>query len=187
MTFSLSPLSLSRFFLALNVLLLACSPALNWREFNSVEGRFSTVFPGKPKVSTREITLGAVRVSMSMTAAGQGSTLFAVNTAVLPAGSENEAMSLLQHALLTNTGMQLLPQTSSVTVASLPAAVSARARHHVSLRAHRGVAASDTGPTQLSAHLLLVENRVYQIVAFGDARLAQDDLETFFGAFKLAP
>lgn len=170
----------------LALFLLACSPALNWREFVSVDGRFSAVFPGKPQVSAREISLGNARLPMSMTVGGQGAALFAVGVATLPAGLEQEALSLLQQALLANTGMKLLPQESAP--AALPAAVVMRARQRVAFRAMRaqGDAANGTGPTQLSAHLLLVENRAYQIVALGDAQLAPHDLETFFGAFKLA-
>lgn len=175
---------LSRWIFVLSVVLLACSPALNWREFVSAEGRFSAVFPGKPQVSTREIALGSTRVPMSMAAAGQGAALFAVGMATLPPGIEQEVLALLQQALLANTGMKLLPQQSAP--AALPAAVTARARQHVALRAQREVT-TGAGPSQLSAHLLLVENRAYQIVALGDAQLRQDDLDTFFGAFKLAP
>lgn len=172
--------------LAFTALLLACSPALNWREFVSAEGQFSAVFPGKPKVSTREVFFGNTRVPMSMSVAGQGPALFAVGVATLPAGFEPEVLPLLQQALLTNTGMQLMVQESAP--AALPAAVVARARQHVALRAQRDTTAgTDTGPTQLSAHLLIVDHRAYQIVALGDAQLKPDDLETFFGAFKLTP
>ena len=171
------------------LLACACSPALNWREVSSADGQFAALFPGKPQVSVREIPYEQGRIRMSMSAAGQGATLFAVGVAQLPPGSAAQALSYFEQALLTNTHMK------TVTSPPLPALrpeVLARARSARALRARleTGLKAGPTQaaqPTQLVAHLLLVEDRLYQIVALGDDHLADTDLETFFGAFKLLP
>lgn len=174
--------------LAVASLLLACAPTLNWRELVVPEGRFSAVFPGKPQQSVREIPFGSTRMRMSMSAAGQGATLFAVGVAPVPPGAGPELLTQLEQALLANVRMApASPMLDAPPPPPLSREVQARARAARALRALAPTRVGTAEPTQLVAHLLWVDDRVYQIVALSDAHLAETELETFFGAFKLLP
>ncbi|SFC60430.1 hypothetical protein [Massilia yuzhufengensis] len=85
--------------------LAACSPAYNWRDYNSPDGAFRVLFPAKPATHTRDIDLGGIRVAMTMTAAEVEGTTFAVGTAVAPDAAMAQAtLPAMRQALLRNIG-----------------------------------------------------------------------------------
>ena len=172
--------------------LAACKPSLDWRETKSADGKFAAVFPGKPAVSTREIAFGTGRITMTMTSAGKGPTLFGVGVAKLPpdavasAEAVEATVARFRDALLVNSGTMLFSADGALP---LSADARASARGAVSLRARRHPAtdAKQPGIVQLAAQFFVVDDRLYQVAALGDADLAAADLETFFTSFKLIP
>lgn len=172
--------------------LAACSPSLDWRETKSADGKFAAVFPGKPKVSTREIPFGAARITMTMTSAGKGPTLFGVGVARLPADAiaspeaTEAAVTRFRDALLVNSGTTLFSVDTAMPLAAETRAT-ARAVMSVRARRHPAAEAKQGGIAQLAAHFFVVDDRLYQVAALGDADLTATDLETFFTSFKLIP
>ncbi len=170
----------------------ACSPTLNWRQFNSPEGKFSALFPGKPQVSTREVFFKGMRIPMTMTAAGKGPTLFAVGVALLPpeAWATPEAMTdtvtQFRTALLNNSGTALFSLDGPVPPLAPEVKTVAHAQMAVRAQRHPSTDAKVPGVARLVAYFFVVEGRLYQLAALGDADLTDTDLENFFGAFKLA-
>src|SRR5262245_2512071 len=104
-----------RFALAI-ALLAACSAKFDWREVRSSGDAYALSLPGKPLIVTRDIELplatGPRTVSMTMTSAGVGPTLFAVGVARLPEGVPQDAaavqasMAFFRDGLLRNIGSQ---------------------------------------------------------------------------------
>jgi hypothetical protein len=95
--------------------LLACSPKFDWREVRSPADAYAVSLPGKPQVVTRDVELplaaGPHKVSMTMTSAGVGPTMFAVGVAHLPAGVPQDtaavqaSMAFFRDGLLRNIGV----------------------------------------------------------------------------------
>ena len=54
---------------ALGLLLAACSPKYNWRDYASPDAPYRVMFPAKPATFTRTIDLDGMQVAMTMTAA----------------------------------------------------------------------------------------------------------------------
>lgn len=172
--------------------LVACSPSLDWRETTSAEGKFAAAFPGKPQVSTREIPFGGARVSMTMTSAGKGPTLFGVGVAKLPAAAIaspdaiEATVNQFRDALLVNSGTMLFTVDDALPLAA-QARTSARGVTSVRAQRHPAATAKKGSIAQLAAHFFVVEDRLYQVAALADADLGATDLETFFTSFKLIP
>src|SRR5262249_58151999 len=70
------------------VVLAACSPELDWREFTSAEGRDTVMLPARPTRETRELVLAGTRVRMQMVTAQVSGTAFAVAYADLPSAAD---------------------------------------------------------------------------------------------------
>ena len=174
--------------------LAGCKPSLDWRETQSTDGKFAAVFPGKPKVETRQIPFGATKIPMTMTAAGKGPTLFAVGVARLPADAiatpeaTEATVARFRDALLVNARTTIFSLDNPPP--ALPAEVRNAARGLLALRAsrHPQMAATETDRVQqVAAQFFVIEDRLYQVAALGDADLTSADLETFFTSFKLLP
>ena len=174
-------------------LLTACSPKLDWREVASPEGKFSAVFPGKPQISTRDIPFRGQRIPMTITAAGKGPTLFAVGVAQLPPEAVAtpqalaDAVTQFRTALLSNSGTALFSLDESVPALSAEVKATAHALMAVRAQRHPSTDPKVPGVARLAAYFFVVDGRMYQLAALGDADLADIDLETFFSAFKLTP
>src|SRR5206468_1898405 len=66
------------------LLLGACNPTYNWRDYASPDAPYRVMFPAKPASFTRTIDLDGMQVSMTMTAAEVDGTTFAVGSAEAP-------------------------------------------------------------------------------------------------------
>ena len=70
--------------LASSLLLAACNPTYNWRDYSSPDAPWRIMFPAKPATHTRSVDLNGMRVDMTMTAAEVEGVTFAVGTGVAP-------------------------------------------------------------------------------------------------------
>jgi hypothetical protein len=175
--------------------LLACSPKFDWREVRSPADAYAVSLPGKPQVVTRDVELplaaGPHKVSMTMTSAGVGPTMFAVGVAHLPAGVPQDtaavqaSMAFFRDGLLRNIGVRTAVKE---TVPALQPAPAGTVRAATSFEAHGqlGRAGEAPEPARLAARIYVVDDRLYQIVAMGrPADLPDHELETFFTSFHL--
>ncbi len=152
------------------LLLSACSPKFDWRDYRSPDAPYYALFPGKPATHTREIDLDGVKVKMTMTATEVGSTMFAVGSAELPDPAlAPAAVKAMQVAMLKNINGTLV---SDKAINGNPAI--------------QAKGSSNGTPMLLSGRFLAQDKRVYQVVVLGkEKEVVRDSVEMFLSSFKL--
>ena len=159
---------------ALGLLLAACSPKYNWRDYASPDAPYRVMFPAKPATFTRTIDLDGMQVAMTMTAAEVDGATFAVGAAEAPdAARAQAALEAMQVALVRNIGATVNSQKATTDTD----------------HATRDVDASGTVqgvPMRLVGHFEARGKRFYQVIALGkkDA-LPPEQVEQFLTSFKL--
>lgn len=175
----------------------ACSPKFDWREIRSAQDGYVVSLPGKPQVVTRDVELplsgAAHKVSMTMTSAGVGPTMFAVGVAHLPPGATAEAAVLeacvayFRDGLLRNIGAKAAASEGEPVLLGLGAPSALRAARSFQATGAIGGGDGQGQPARLAARIYVVDDRVYQIVAMGRAEdLPDNEIETFFTSFRLS-
>jgi hypothetical protein len=156
-----------------SVLLGACSPKYNWRDYASPDAPYRVMFPAKPASFTRTIDLDGMQVSMTMTAADVDGTTFAVGAAEAPDEARAQAaLEAMQMALVRNIGATVTRQAA----AAAPG------------KASRDVDATGNGkgtPLRLVGHFEARGKRFYQVIVLGkpDA-VPPEQVEQFLTSFK---
>ena len=83
--------------------LLACSPALNWREMGLQGSSAHALLPCKPERATRSVPLGGTPTELAVVGCDAAGATFAVMTATVPAGQPPDAvLAGWQQATLAN-------------------------------------------------------------------------------------
>jgi hypothetical protein len=163
--------------LCLSGLLLACSPALNWREVRTEAGDLTALLPCKPDRASRLVPLGGAPTRLLMMGCEAGGALFAVALADLGDASSS-AEVLEQWQVLTLSHMRATqPQRQTVVVAGAdrqPAAV---------LLVAQGVH-PDGQPVQGQSLFFARGSLVYQASIYAP-RIVPEAAETFFASIKL--
>jgi hypothetical protein len=152
------------------LLLSACSPKFDWRDFRSNDAPYAVLFPGKPASHTREVNLDGLSVKMTMTASDIEGTMFAVGSAELAdADKAPAAVQAMKTAMLRNIGAAQPVQTTRDGAFEVEA-------HGV----NRGV------PMLMHGRFLARGKRVYQVIVIGPAKdFRKENVETFMSSFKL--
>jgi hypothetical protein len=84
-------------------LLVACSPALNWRDVDLPGGGARGLLPCKPDRATRSVPLGGVDTPLSVVGCPAAGATFALMAASLPAGrTPDDVLAGWQQATLGN-------------------------------------------------------------------------------------
>lgn len=158
----------------LALVLSACDPHYNWRDYRSKDAPYSVLLPGKPATHARDVRLGELPVRMTMSAAEVDDVVFAVGSAELTDTAQAPAALLaMQTALARNIGATI---TSQATVAD-------GAQTTVSIEA-KGMRNGE--PTLLIGRFIARDRRVYQVVVMGAKRhIAREQVATFLDSFKL--
>jgi hypothetical protein len=170
--------SLTAFAAALAAILLAaCSPKYNWRDYASPDASYRVMFPAKPASFTRDIDLDGMRVPMTMTAADIDGATFAVGAAEAPdAARAQAAVEAMQVALLRNIG---------ATVEHRAAAASASGSDSRTTIDVDATGKANGQPTRLAGHFEARGKRFYQVIVMGPPKaMPQDQIEQFLGSFK---
>ncbi len=166
----------------LGLMLAACSPQFNWRDYSSEAAPFRVMFPDKPSTHTRKVDLDGLQVDMTMTAAQVNGATFAVGTAEAPdAASAEKALAAMKTAMVRNIGATIqsekVGKTSSAsgTTESQSAAIDIEAR---------GVQKGE--PVKLVGHFESRNKRFYQVVVIGkEKELTGENVDMFMSSFKL--
>ena len=88
---------------ALALGLMACTPALNWREVSPGRSSARALLPCKPDQAIRSVPLGGVLTELNVIGCDAAGTTFAVMTATLEAGrAPDEVLAGWQQATLAN-------------------------------------------------------------------------------------
>src|SRR5471030_2526539 len=85
------------------MLVSACSPKFNWRDYRSNDAPYTVQFPGKPAQQTRTVDLDGQQVSLTMAATEIDGTTFAVASGELPDAAHAQlAMLAMKTAMVKN-------------------------------------------------------------------------------------
>ena len=159
--------------LAASLLLAACNPTYNWRDYSSPDAPWRIMFPAKPATHTRSVDLNGMRVDMTMTAAEVEGVTFAVGTGVAPdAAQAQAAVAAMKAALVRNIGAKV--EHESTATAGLDSAVDIDA-----------VGTAQGQPMKLRGHFAAHGKRFYQVVVMGRAdAVAPEHSDQFLSSFK---
>jgi len=169
-TYLLMPL-----FLLAVCLLSACTPTYDWRDVRGTAAPYSILLPSKPSTHAREINLGGIRTTMTMTAAEVEQVTFAVATAELPDATQAQAaLKVMKDTMVKNISGVVLEEKSKqegpLTVINLVAGPPAGAQGNAK---------------SLHARFVARERRVYQVMVVGPKQtMPMEAIDTFFGSFK---
>ena len=154
------------------VLLAACYAELDWREFNSPDGRFTVMLPSKPARESRELVLAGGRTTMHMVSAHAPEMAFGVGYADLPPGTDPaRALEEGRAALVKNIGGRVTAERTLEGVTGVEFEADGQAGGN---------------PMRLAARVLVSGNRYYQVVLVARAaRASEVDRTIFPGSFKL--
>ncbi|MFD2367437.1 hypothetical protein [Pseudoduganella sp. GCM10020061] len=153
------------------VLLAACSPEYNWRQYDSPDAPYGVLFPDKPASYTRTVNLAGNSVAMTMTAAEVNKTVFAVGTGEAPdAAAAQAALSSMKAALVRNIGAEVSDEKKQAG-----SALDIEAR---GLR--------NGQPMRLVGHFEARGTRFYQVIVLGpDGSVPDEQVDQFMTSFKL--
>lgn len=167
---------------ALSALALsACSPAYNWRDYNSPTVPFSAMFPDKPATHTRSIDLNGLKVEMTMTAAEVDGTIFAIGSGQAPdAAGAAAAVSAMKTALVKNIGATVTSEKVSAAAVAGPAGASQRTALDIdAMGVQNGIS------MRLVGHFESRGTRFYQVIVMGrEKSVPQDEVDMFMRSFK---
>ena len=158
------------------LMLAACSPALDWREFEPEGSGLRVSFPCRPDRSERQVLLAGSRVSMRMLACSAGDATFALAYADLADPARvADALTELRAAAIANVG-GALPKVSPLQIAGMtPNPQATRLAIDGQL--------PDRSPVQEQAAFFAQGLRVYQAAVIG-ARPAAAAVEAFMAGLR---
>ncbi|HDR9200255.1 hypothetical protein WI93_17665 [Burkholderia vietnamiensis] len=161
--------------------LVACSPSYDWRTLHNDAG-YTIDLPAKPTVENQPVAVGGATMPMRMQAAHVAGAVFAVGTLTLPDEREETrraALEFLRAGLSRN--LDGTPATAAVRV---PLAAGG-AVDGLELRIAGAASGGDHARRTIVARLAARGRHAYQAVVIMDGPLAQEQLDQFFGSFKL--
>lgn len=165
-----------------SLLLAACSPQFNWRDYSSEHAPYRVMFPDKPSTHTRRIDLDGLKVDMTMTAAEVNGATFAVGTAEAPDAARAEAaLAAMKTALVKNIGATI----KSEKVGKASAAAGSASAHSAAIDIEAsGIQKGE--PMRLVGHFESRNKRFYQVIVMGKEKdLTRENVDMFMSSFKL--
>lgn len=159
--------------LALLLALVACSPALNWRQV-PLE-RITVLLPCKPDRAQRTMRVGIREVQLSMAGCEAAGALFAVSH--IPLADAAATAGLVQDwraAMLANL------HASSVVDTPLPAPAGFTVTSRIAVQGQR----PDGSPVQGQLVWLVAGNDVFHLAVYGE-RLTAEQTDSFFSDIKV--
>ena len=168
--------------LAITLLLSACSPQFDWRDYRSPDAQFTALFPGKPSVLTREINLDGKKVNLTMTASEVDGNTFAIGGAELGSAEQAQAaLPAMKTALLNNIKGTVRSEKSSATASSTPAGT--RQRSSISIEA---TGTQHGQPALLVGRFVAQDKRIDQVIILGqESKLSRENIDTFMDSVKI--
>ena len=159
--------------------MMACSPALDWREVRSPDSGAVAWFPCKPDRFARKVTLAGTTVSMVLVSCSAGGVTYALSQADLPDPTRvAAALAELRAAAAGNIG----GDASLIGTLSVPGTTPHPAAQRWRIEGRR----ADGTPLHEQAGFFARGSRVYQATMVG-ASIDPDAADTFFTGLKLAP
>lgn len=151
------------------LVLAGCSPAYNWRDYNSPDAPYQAMFPDKPATHKRSINLDGLTVDMTMTAAEIDGTVFAIGSAEAPdAAQAQAAVAAMKTAMVRNIGASVTREENKDSAIDIDA---------------KGV--QNGAPMRLVGHFEARGARFYQVIVMGkENKVPQEEIDMFMSSFK---
>jgi hypothetical protein len=161
----------------IGVMVIACSPGLEWREVRPEGSGAVMLFPCKPKSHTRIVTLAAAGSAMTMLSCQAGDVTFALSHAELGDPSRVAlALSELRLALAANL--------HASNVRSIPFELTGATPNPQAMRIQLAGRLPDGTPVHERAALFVRGTRVFQVAMVG-ARIDEASAKVFFESLRL--
>ena len=158
------------------LLLAACTPALDWREYRPPEGGFSVLLPQKPGQSIRELSTPAGNITMRMISVRLGMDVLAAGFADFPAPPGQVLVDAMRDVLVENIGGRIQSERSIDVVGGTGREFSATGT----------LGRGDSAQTHIMrARLIVRDRRYYQLIWLGTrSGMAEADIDLFLGSFR---
>lgn len=172
-------------FIAIVLMLTACSPKFDWREIRSDAAPYIVAMPAKPSTFSRKIDLDGTETVMTMTATEVGDVTFAVGTAELPdAASAQVSLAAMKTAMVNNIRGTIRQEKVSTMPQAQNSASGTLAVTEIEAAGAAG-AATGNQPRILFARFVAKDKRVYQLVVTGPEKAVTPDIvATYFSSFR---
>jgi len=166
------------FWAAIVVVVVGCTPALDWRDVRPEGSDLTMLFPCRPDRQERRVQIGAAVSTMRMDTCRASGMLFSLAFVdATDAAAVGPTLATLRASAAANIGAVTTVQRLDIAGAT-PNAESALVRMQGRLADGR----TRTERAAFFAHGM----RVYQAAMLGES-LPDDTAETFFGAIKVRP
>ena len=163
--------------LAASLMLMACSPALDWREFQPEGSGIVVTFPCKPDRHVRTVKLAVQTVRMEMLVCAADETQFALSFIDVDEPAKVKAALVELQDLAAGNLAATRRETQ-------PAAVPGMTPHPEAARLRLEGRQPDGGALQEQAAFFAKGLRVYQATVLG-RRMRADAADTFLGGLRL--
>lgn len=159
------------------VLMTACTPALDWREFRADDGAFVVLMPQRPGQSERKLATPAGEVTMRMYSVRVEETVLGAGYADFTTPPDAATREAMQAALLRNFAGSTVSD-KPVAGAGMPSGREVVKRGRIG----EGSAGVDG---ELRARFYVKGTRYYQLVVAGrQGALPEADLDMFMASLK---
>jgi hypothetical protein len=146
-----------------------------FEEYYSADGRFSVLFPGEPKESLQSVRTAAGQINLVMLTAGSKTSGFAVGYTdyprnVVESSDPEEMLDGARDGAVRNVGGRLIDET--------PLDFHGHPAREIRVEAPK--------KTSIRSRLILIENRLYQLVVISkSARILDEKGSEFFDSFTV--
>jgi hypothetical protein len=162
----------------LAALLAACAPALDWRDARSADGAVTALFPCRPQLHERRISLAGDSVKLSLLACDAGGQTWGLASAELPDPSRH---GLALDALAQAAGANVAAAASAAAL-QVPGATPHAGSRRLRLEGRR----PDGHTVQVQLALFTHGTRVYQATVLGD-RVPDGLADTYLESLRVVP
>ncbi|CAG9270401.1 conserved hypothetical protein [Paraburkholderia unamae] len=161
--------------------LAACSPTYDWRTISNNESGYTVDMPSKPDKDERGIDVNGTPMRMRMQTAEVAGDVFVVGTLDLPDAqpvTQQKALDFLRAGLARNVGVT--PDAHAVPVPLATGGAVEGVEMQVA-----GKAGANGETRTIHARLVVKGARAYQVAIVGRAEPPVEQVDQFFGSFKL--
>ncbi len=161
--------------------LLACTPTYDWRTVMNNDSGYTVDLPARPGTDDRRVDIDGTPVQMHMQTAEADHTVFAVGTLTLPSSDpqlQQKVLDFLRNGMAHNVGVE--PSGRAVQIPL--AAGGAVPGFEMTLS---GRAGPKQEPRLIHVRLVARGTHVYQAAVIASKEPAPEQIDQFFGSFKL--
>lgn len=166
---------------ALALALAACSPTYDWRTISNDASGYSIDLPAKPDKDERRIDVNGTPMRMRVQTAEVAGDVFVVGTLDLPdaqPATQQKALDFLRAGLARNVGAPAEAHAVAVPLATGGSVEGVEMRM-------AGKAGADGESRTIHARLVAKGARAYQVAIVGRTEPPVEQIDQFFGSFKL--